>query len=84
MTLLNTTRAPIDLAGWTLLDRLDHAAPLSGTIPAASAITVNLPATVQLGNEGGLISLIDKNGLKVDGVSYTRDQVAGGHGTVTF
>ena len=56
----------------------------SGTIPAAQALTVNLPDKVQLGNNGGLISLLDKGGLKVDGVSYTRDQVASGHGTVTF
>ena len=29
----------------------------------------------QLGNKGGIITLLDPDGLKVDGVSYTRDQV---------
>jgi hypothetical protein len=33
-------------------------------------------ANVQLGNSGGIITLLDENGLKVDGVSYTQGQSA--------
>ena len=29
---------------------------------------------VALGNKGGLITILDKNALKVDGVSYTQEQ----------
>jgi hypothetical protein len=29
---------------------------------------------VQLGNKGGIITLLDDQGLKVDGVSYTEQQ----------
>ena len=32
---------------------------------------ITLPSSVQLGNKGGLITLLHKQGVKVDGVSYT-------------
>jgi hypothetical protein len=32
---------------------------------------IPLPPTVLLGNKGGIITLLDNRGLKVDGVSYT-------------
>jgi hypothetical protein len=32
---------------------------------------VRLAAPVALGNDGGIITLLDARGLKVDGVSYT-------------
>ena len=35
-------------------------------------ITVQTP--VQLSNKGGLITLLDGAGLKVDGVAYTKEQ----------
>ena len=35
-------------------------------------MTVTLAAPVPLGNSGGAITLLDANGLKVDGVSYTK------------
>lgn len=37
-------------------------------------IRVLLRAPVALGNRGGLISLLDPDGLKVDGVAYTKAQ----------
>jgi len=33
-----------------------------------------LPQTVQLGNKGGIITLLNKEGLKVSGVAYTKEQ----------
>ena len=33
-----------------------------------------MPPTVQLGNKGGIITLLDSRGLKVDGVAYTENQ----------
>jgi hypothetical protein len=35
---------------------------------------VRLAAPVQLGNSGGVITLVNAQGLKVHGVSYTREQ----------
>jgi hypothetical protein len=47
-------------------------------------LTVPLPPTVQLGNKGGSITLLDKSALKVDGVAYTADQGKREGWTVTF
>ncbi len=38
----------------------------------------------QLGKKGGLITLLDPEGLKVDGVSYSRDQVRRQGWTIVF
>ena len=35
-------------------------------------------------NQGGIISLLDDKGLKVDGVSYTRDQARHPGWTIVF
>jgi hypothetical protein len=35
---------------------------------------VRLAAPAKLGNSGGIITLLDPSGLKVDGVSYTKEQ----------
>ncbi|MBN1173435.1 MAG: lamin tail domain-containing protein, partial [Micromonosporaceae bacterium] len=71
VTLLNTTAAAIDLAGWTLLDRDKNALPLSGTLPAGETVRIPLRPPVMLPNKGGLITLLTSGGLRVDGVSYT-------------
>lgn len=72
--LLNPTPAAIDLGGWKIADRDKHKCPLSGRLPAGEAVKVKLAAPVKLGNAGGIITLLDAQGLKVDGVSYTKEQ----------
>jgi hypothetical protein len=47
---------------------------LSGTLAAGATVAVPLQPPVQLGNKGGIITLLDDQGLKVDGVSYTEQQ----------
>ena len=37
-------------------------------------MTVPVRPPVQLGNKGGIITLLDDRGLKVDGVSYTKQE----------
>ena len=72
VTLLNTSAQPIDLGGWSLVDRMKNRMPLEpATLPAGETLRVLIHAPVQLGNNGGLISVLDPNGLKVDGVAYT-------------
>ncbi|ONH58601.1 hypothetical protein CcI49_20420 [Frankia sp. CcI49] len=72
VTLLNTTAEPVDLAGWSLLDRASHRARLTGPVlPAGDAVRIPVPAPVALGNSGGTITLVNADGLKVDGVAYT-------------
>jgi uncharacterized protein YukJ len=74
VTLLNTTSSPIDLTGWQLKDKFKKAMALQGVIQPGSTQVVTVTSPVELSNQGGIISVIDASGLKVDGVSYTRAQ----------
>ena len=42
--------------------------------PAGGVLKVALTAPTKLGNSGGIITLLNAQGLKVDGVSYTSAQ----------
>ena len=84
VTLLNASPMDIDLAGWQIADRLKKKMALSGTIPSGAAITVKLSQDVQLGNKGGIITLLNNEGLKVDGVSYTAQQAQKEGWTIVF
>ncbi|HMS83576.1 MAG TPA: DUF2278 family protein [Nitrospira sp.] len=84
VTLLNVSPTDIDLAGWKIADRLKNKMPLSGTIHSGEAITVKLSQEVQLGNKGGIITLLNDKGLKVDGVSYTGQQAHKEGWTIIF
>jgi uncharacterized protein YukJ len=72
--LLNPTPRAIDLAGWKIADQQKRKSPIAGSIAANGVLTVRLSAPTQLGNSGGIITLLDRDGLKVDGVSYTKEQ----------
>jgi uncharacterized protein YukJ len=75
VTLINASPAALDLNGWTLADRLDHTCPVGAQHLAPGATTVvRLSNGMQLGNRGGLITVLDPDGIKVDGVSYTAEQ----------
>jgi uncharacterized protein YukJ len=75
VVLLNASPDAIDLTGWQLADRLKHKCPVpAGTLGAGETLAVGLPPTVQLGNDGGAVTLLDAAELKVDGVAYTGDQ----------
>ena len=84
VTLLNASPDPVDLTGWRLVDRAQHSEPVPvGLLAAGDATVVRLTGTVQLGNSGGEITLLDKAGLKVHGVAYTGTQARSGW-TVVF
>jgi uncharacterized protein YukJ len=84
VTLLNTTAAAIDLAGWQLADRSAHTMSLQGTLVAGETLRIQLTPQVALSNRGGTISLLDAAGLKVDGVAYTGAQAAEPGRTIAF
>jgi uncharacterized protein YukJ len=71
VTLLNTTRETIDLAGWHLANRAKDRARLIGLLEPGVPRTIRLPESVALSNRGDLITLLDPYGMKVDGVAYT-------------
>jgi uncharacterized protein YukJ len=84
VTILNASPNAIDLTGWQIADKLKHKHSLSGTISAGATLVVALPPTVQLSNKGGIITLLDKKGLKVDGVAYTEKQADKEGWTIVF
>jgi uncharacterized protein YukJ len=84
VTLLNTADVPVDLSGWTLRDKNKNAMPLFNAIPPGATMVVDVAAPVSLSNRGGIISLVDGNGVKVHGVSYTREQARQPGRTIPF
>ena len=84
VTLLNTTAEDVDLAGWSLADRDKHTMALDGTIGAGETLRIRLTPQVTLPNRGGVLSVLDAAGLKVDGVAYTGEQAAEPGRTVAF
>jgi uncharacterized protein YukJ len=85
VVLLNASPQPVDLTGWRLADRTSQTCALpSMRLDAGAVLTVPLREKVQLGNKGGSITLLDKTGLKVFGVSYTAEQARREGWTVTF
>lgn len=84
VTLINASPAPIDLNGWKIADKLKNKHTLSGTLGPGACLTVALPPQVQLGNKGGIITLLNDKGLKVDGVSYTAEQARKEGWTLVF
>jgi uncharacterized protein YukJ len=85
VTLLNTTNADLDLTGWSLADRDKNRMALDGrSIAAGETLRVQLEPPVVLPNGGGIITVINADGLRVDGVSYTREQAANPGWTLKF
>ncbi|WP_313950090.1 lamin tail domain-containing protein [Frankia casuarinae] len=85
VTLLNTTPGPVDLTGWTIIDSGRHRFPLPPTnLPAGDTVRIPLAPPVGLGNRGGIITLLDQDGLKVDGVAYTATDASREGHTIIF
>jgi uncharacterized protein YukJ len=84
VTLLNTTPQPVPLDGWKLADKAKNKMPLSGILPPGGVVQVKVTVPVQLSNQGDLITLLNPNGLKVHGVSYTKAQAQQEGKTIVF
>src|SRR5690349_7926968 len=85
VTLINAGTGDVDLAGWALADRIKQQMPLDpATLPAGEAARIVLRPPIQLGNRGGLITLLDPAGLKADGVAYTQQQASTEGRTIVF
>lgn len=82
--LLNPTPHTVSLDGWKLLNKAKDAMPLSGALAAGEARTIAMSPKVPLSNKGGLITIVDEKGLKVDGVSYTKEQASQPGWTIVF
>jgi hypothetical protein len=53
-------------------------------VPSGATFVVKLSKEVQLGNKGGILTLLDSRGLKIDGVSYTKEQAEREGWTIVF
>ena len=84
VTLLNTAPHDLSLDGWALLDTQKARLALSGVLAAGATTTVRLSPPLALSNQGGIITLVNEKGLKVHGVSYTRDQARHPGWTLVF
>jgi uncharacterized protein YukJ len=84
VTLLNTSPQAVNLAGWALADKNKNKFALSGSIAAGAALLVTIAPPMQLSNKGGIITVLNEQGLKVDGVSYTQQQASQPGWTIVF
>ena len=85
VTLLNTAPHDIKLDGWALLDTQKKRLPLSGVVSAGATRVVRVQQPLgALSNKGGIITLVDEQGLKVHGVSYTKEQARNPGWTLVF
>jgi uncharacterized protein YukJ len=86
VTLLNTTPDAIDLRDWSITDKKKRKTVLTGPQlgPGATALVMLSGEGAQLSNDGGIITLLDREGLKIDGVSYTKEQGARQGWTIVF
>jgi uncharacterized protein YukJ len=84
VTLLNASAQPVNLAGWALLDKMKNRQMLSGSLGPGETVRVRVSPPVQLSNQGGLITLLNDDGLRVSGVSYTRAQARNPGWTIVF
>lgn len=83
VTLTNRTSQELDLSKWKIRNKTGEAqeVPSGLYIAANGTVTVEMPHA-SLSNQGGTITILNAQGLKVHGVSYTEAQAQGG--TVTF
>ena len=84
VTLLNASPREIDLQGWALLDSQKNRQKLTGKLKSGEARAIRVEKPLALSNKGGIITILDETGLKVDGVSYTKAQASNPGWTIVF
>ena len=79
VTLINRVDKEIVLDGWNLADKNKRMKSLAGVRLApygTAAVTVRQNSNMQLSNDGGIITLLDADGIKIHGVSYTKQDAS--------
>ncbi|MGJ5676616.1 MAG: hypothetical protein ACR9NN_23935 [Nostochopsis sp.] len=71
---INTSPNKVDLTTWAIVNQLKQKVSLDGfTIEPGGVVRVPLSGKdMQLSNKGGTLSLLNQEGIKADGVSYTK------------
>lgn len=76
VTLLNVSPYPVDLSGWRLTGDSKGRWPLHGRLVPGEAREITLGPELPLGRQGGIVTLVNREGLKIHGVYYTAEQAA--------
>ncbi|WP_414588888.1 DUF2278 family protein [Scytonema sp. PCC 10023] len=86
ITLINSSPEKVDLTNWAIADSLKRKHRLEGlSISPGGVVTVSLSGeNIQLSNNGGIITLLDDKGIKIDGVSYTKEDAQQQGWTIVF
>ena len=76
IVLMNISPNEIDLDGWSLKDKNKRKHLLTNLrLKAGQVVTISLTGEdIQLSNKGGIITLLNTEGVKIHGVSYTKEQ----------
>jgi uncharacterized protein YukJ len=82
--LLNTADVPVSLEGWRITDKQKQSMKLTGTMEAGAVRVVDIQLPAALSNKGGIITLVNADGVKVHGVAYTKAQAAQPGRTIPF
>jgi uncharacterized protein YukJ len=82
----NASPAKVNLDGWMIADRLKKKLVIKGlSLGAWQTTTIQLSGNdVQLANDGGVITVLDPQGIKVHGVSYTKADASREGWTIVF
>jgi uncharacterized protein YukJ len=82
----NTTTSSVDLTGWSIVDKNNHAEALSGVLlPGGESRRIALSGHgAQLGNKGGTIQLKNPAGDQVHSVSYSKEDAQQGDRYIRF
>lgn len=85
VTLINLAPDTVNLSGWFIVDKNKNRSLISNMLlkPGATGVVRLDGQGAELGNNGGIITLLDPEGLKQHGVSYTKEQGLSGW-TVLF
>ena len=54
-----------------IADKQKNKMPIEGKLPPGATKTITIVTPMTLSNKGGIITLLDERGLRIDGVSYT-------------
>lgn len=86
VTLINSSPEKVDLTNWAIADSLKRKHHLDRlSISPGEVVTVSLSGeNIQLSNNGGIITLLDDKGIKIDGVSYTKEDAQQQGWTLVF
>jgi uncharacterized protein YukJ len=85
ITILNANPKSVTLDGWKLADRNKTKTNLAGTLDAGEIKRIPITnGDFKLPENGGIVTLLDNRGLKVDGVSYTEMDASKKGWTIVF